>query len=356
MHKFAFIVAFVVALTMLTGCWKPYKEAQYEEVGTDETGFLIKMEGETDSAKFESEQYLKAAKVAAKKVEITQRWHQTGRMDHEGKWVPDVKLIKVKRSPETRLWTREAGKGTAVSDQAVYVESKDSVNFSVGWTCTAMIQESDTAKFLYYYPAGALSTVMDREILGRIQKDSQNYLAEFNYNDAIHEKGKLQKSVEADVVAYFASRGITITNLGIYGGYCLENAEIQKAIDASVIAQNLKTVAAAKWEAQTKENERIKLEAEGQATAQLLKAKAEADSKALVATAEAKAVGAISEALKAAQGNPMLVQMKLLEIERARAEKWDGKYPQWMMGALPGQSPNLLLTMPATPQNATVGK
>jgi hypothetical protein len=43
--------------------------------------------------------------------------------------------------------------------------------------------------------------------------------------------------------------------------------------------------------------------------------------------------------------NPVLLQLKSLEVEKARIEKWDGRYPQmWLGGA--GGSPNLLFQVP----------
>jgi len=43
----------------------------------------------------------------------------------------------------------------------------------------------------------------------------------------------------------------------------------------------------------------------------------------------------------------------VLEVEKARVEKWDGKYPTYFMGAGVG-TPNLLLQMPVSDQQHTV--
>ena len=53
----------------------------------------------------------------------------------------------------------------------------------------------------------------------------------------------------------------------------------------------------------------------------------------------------VTQALNEAQQSPMLYQLKQLEVEKARVEKWDGRYPTWFMGAA-GGSPNLLLQVP----------
>ena len=63
--------------------------------------------------------------------------------------------------------------------------------------------------------------------------------------------------------------------------------------------------------------------------------------------AEAEAIREISRAAQEAQANPLLMQLKTLEVEKARIEKWDGRYPQWWMGAnAPGGGPNLLFQTP----------
>jgi hypothetical protein len=44
--------------------------------------------------------------------------------------------------------------------------------------------------------------------------------------------------------------------------------------------------------------------------------------------------------------NRVLLQLKSLEIEKARIEKWDGRYPQWWMAGNTAGGPNLLMQAP----------
>jgi len=83
-------------------------------------------------------------------------------MPNDGRWMSTVRLIKVNRSPVTREWTAE--QKHASGDKAIWVESGDSVGFSMGFTCTAFIDEKDAATFLYWYPSGSLANVMDTEV------------------------------------------------------------------------------------------------------------------------------------------------------------------------------------------------
>src|SRR5206468_2553865 len=92
----------LIAVPMLAlsgGCIKPYDRPEYIEIDTSETGFLIPLEGDgSQQAKFQSEEYLKQRKVAAKRVQITHRWSQEGRGRNDGRWIPIVRLVKVNRS------------------------------------------------------------------------------------------------------------------------------------------------------------------------------------------------------------------------------------------------------------------
>jgi len=64
-------------------------------------------------------------------------------------------------------------------DQAIRIESADSVGFSMGFTCTGFIAEEDASKFLYWYPSGALADVIDREVRGRIQQSAAEVAAKY---------------------------------------------------------------------------------------------------------------------------------------------------------------------------------
>src|SRR5215212_10547161 len=105
---------------VLNGCVRSYDVPEYVEVETDETAFVLPLEGDTSQqAKFQSAKFLEEKKVSSKRIQITHRWSQTGRLNSTGNWIPAVKVIKVKRSPVTREWTAESSSGTARVDQAI---------------------------------------------------------------------------------------------------------------------------------------------------------------------------------------------------------------------------------------------
>ena len=351
-----------LAPLLLGGCLKPYDKPEFLEIDTSETGFLIPLEGNTaQQAKFGSEDYLSQRKVAAKRVQILHRWLQEGRLTQDGRWIPTVRLVKVNRSPITREWTTpqgpQAGGPTSRGggkDKAIWIESGDSVGFSMGFTCTSFISEGDAAKFLYWYPSGSLADVMDGEVRARIQQVAAEVAAKYPLGQLRTRKQEIADAVKQDVTAFFATRGVTVTSVGMFGGMTYENPAIQKSIDETFIAQQLKVVSEAKFDAQRRENDRIELEANATAEKARREAQGIADARKTAAQAEAEAIREVNRASQEAQNNPLLLQLKALEVEKARVEKWDGRFPQWWLGGNGGGGgPNILFQ---TPSPATAQK
>jgi len=357
------LLSAVPLLGMATGCVRAYDRPEYVEIDTSETGFLIPLEGDsTEQVKFQSEDYLKQHKVATKRVQITHRWSQEGRWPTDGKWISTVRLVKVNRSPVTREWvtTQTTASAGAIlrGDKAIWIESGDSVGFSMGFTCTAFIPEEDASKFLYWYPSGSLADVMDKEVRARIQQAAGEVAARYPLDTLRSRKQEISDAVKLNVTNFFAARGVTITTVGMFGGMTYENPEIQKSIDQTFIAQQLKVVAEAKFEAQKKENDRLELEAQGFAEKTRREARGQADSRRTAAAGEAEAIRVINNAALEAQQNPLLLQLKALEVEKARIEKWDGRYPQMWLGGNTSGGPNanVLFQLPTLTPGLAVSK
>jgi hypothetical protein len=318
MMKTVKLIGIGVILTGLAcpGC-KPYKGEKYEEVKNHETAFVIPYEGNLEKQrKLESLEALKSYQVAIKRIDIPRRWKKTGRMWYAGQWIDTVKVIKVDRSPVTREWTASGDTGTSNRNEGIWIESEDSVSFSTGFNCTAYIKEEDAPKFLYYYPNGQLATIMDNQVRAEIQSTAAEIAAQYKMDELRAKKSEIIKGVRDYVVTFFADSGISITTIGMFGGYTYENPEIQQAIDNTFVAQQEKVVAAAMYEAQEDKNRRIEKEAEATKNAALIKANGQAEAVKLVAAAAAEA-----------NKNPAFLELKKLEVETERIGKWDGRYP-----------------------------
>jgi len=324
-------------------CIRPYDTPEFVEIAPNETGFLVPMEGDTTKqAMFDSAEKVANMKVATKRVQILHRWIQDGRIvlffgKDSGHYADVAKLIKVNRSPVTRQWTAEEKTGTAKTDQGIWAESKDSVGFSTGFSVTAMIEEKDAALFLYRYQNQSLAKVMDTEIRARVQSVVAEKAAEYNMSDLREKKNDIIKSLRADIIPFFQERGIKITTVGMFGGFAYENPKVQGSIDAVFIAQREKEVAKALMDAQADKNRRIEKEAEAIANKEREVAKGIADGK--------RAVLAVA---KEAAEDPVFLELRKLEVEEARIQKWDGRYPTYLLQTGGGQSPMLMMNLPTS--------
>jgi regulator of protease activity HflC (stomatin/prohibitin superfamily) len=101
-----------------------------------------------------------------------------------------------------------------------------------------------------------------------------------------------------------------------------ENPKIQDAIDQTFVSQQEKVNASAFLDAQKDKNARINSEAVALAEASRAKAKGEADG-----------IEFINQALAKANNNPQLIELRQIEVEKARIDKWNGTYPSTVAGA-----------------------
>ncbi len=315
------IVMLVIALFVINivGCAPPKLEV-FEEITNNETAFVIQLEGDKQ-AKLDSFATLQEMQVSTKRINVPLRWKKTGRMWYSGIWIPTVKVIKVDRSPITREWTAESSKGTSKNDEGIWIESSDSIAFSTGFNCTAKIEEKNAALFLYNYPNGQLSKIMDAQIRNEIQSIAADTAAKYPMDDCRKKKTEIIAEVRKIVIPKFEESGITVTTIGMFGGFAYEDVEIQQSINKTFMAQQEKVISAANLEAQNDINRKIELEAEAIANAVVTKAKGEGD-----------AIREVAKASEEAASNPVFLELKKLELEMERVKVWDGKYPAWYMG------------------------
>jgi len=360
------VVLLVVSMFGGCTCVRPFDVPEYIEIAPNETAFLVPLEGDVGTqVKLDSAEKVAEMKVATKRVQITHRWKQTGRSwwlfgNDRGQWIGTVRLIRVNRSPVTREWTTEAKTGTAKNDEGIWAESRDSVGFSTGFSVTAMVTEADAALFLYRYPqepptesvkdedgkervvatGSRLARVMDKEIRARVQSIVAETAAAYDMSDLRGKKTEIVQALRKDIIPFFAVRGITITIVGMFGGLAYENPKVQTSIDGVFIAQREKEVTKAILEAQRDKNAQIEMEA-----------KAIANKEREVARGIADGKRAVLQVAKEAASDPVFLELRKLEVEEARIQKWDGKYPEYLMQmGSSGSMLTLMLNMPVKAQ------
>ncbi len=267
----------LLSMTALGGCgFKPYDAPEYVEIKPNETAFLVPLEGRSNAgqAKFMSIEFLDAAKVATKRVQIPHRWSQNGYWPSNGEWLPTMRVITVDRTPVNREWVRTRERGTSSADQAIYVESKESIDFHTGVSASAVITEEDAAKFLYWFNGKTLAQVMDENVRGAVQQVLWREFGSRILDECRNDKSRIMQVTFAEIGQVFKAKGVTVTSLGGAEGLTYADPKIQQAINATFQAQNERLTALAEREAQATRNETLiaKARAEREAAEEFAKA------------------------------------------------------------------------------------
>jgi hypothetical protein len=131
-----------------------------------------------------------------------------------------------------------------------------------------------------------------------------------------------------DVNDFFKERGVTITNLGITGGFIYKDKSIMDTMVRVFNAEQEKAIATAGFEAQQEKNKAVFSEAEGKAKALLTERQAEADGIKLVADAKVYEISRPSRTRR-------FISRPADRAGEAEAPKWDGRFPTYFLG---GQS------------------
>lgn len=335
----------LVTLLGLTGCWRPFEPVTLEVIQPNEEAFLLpfteSIERQTST---HTEDYLRKSLVHTQQVKIPQQWvprgYETFRAN--GRWTDAAILVRVDKSPVTREWTADPNSGTSSKNEAIWVMTSDQVEFSTGWTCTARVSSRDDAvKFLHNYPNGALAQVMDQEVRAKIQSAFGLEVTDLPMEELRLKATPHIQSVVDMVVEFFQERGITITNLGISGGFVYKDPSIVKTLVEVFNAEQAKLIAIAETATQSEKNKTLQLEADSRAKAILTERQAEAEGIKLVADAKSY------EMSKATENPEAYMLLKRLEIDQSKIDKWDGHFPNYFMGQSV-DSLNMLLQSPTS--------
>lgn len=347
--KCSSVAVLIAFLTLgVTGCArKPFEPNKLEVIKSNEVAFLLPLTGDLQKQESSDNQnYLKEKLVYTQQVKIPQQWVQTG---HEslwtwnGEWRDAATLILVDTQPVTREWTADPNSGTSAKNEAIWVMTSDQVEVSTGWTITARIADRDDGvKFLHNYPNGSLKTVMDGEVRSKLQAEFGLAVTDLPMDTLRKAATPVILKVTSSVTNFFKERGITITNIGITGGFVYKDKSIIDTMVKVFNAEQEKSIAIARTNAQEEENKAVIFKAQGQADAILKTKKAEADGIKLVADARAYEVEKIK------QDQKTYLSLKLIELQKELILKWDGILPRSYFGTGDKSSggPGMLLQLP----------
>lgn len=231
-----FAAAIAVVLS-LSACGK-YDYEEFVTIKPNETAFVIQLDGDTKKgqAKFGSEKYLEELQVATKRIQVPHRKKDLGGANNY-EFIPTIEVIKVDRTPVTREWTKSKSTGTSASNEAISVESIESIDFAIGVSMTASIPEDKAAMYLYSYAGMPLSQVADTNIRGFVQTVLAREFGSRSLDKSRSEKREIFEIVLKEAKAKFEPKGIVIDNLGFSEGMTYADENIQKSINATFQAK-----------------------------------------------------------------------------------------------------------------------
>lgn len=340
----ALMVVVVVVIGGIVGVnifLREYQEPLVVEANPNETLIVAPLEGNNldSQAKLDSVAYLEEQKVATKRVELGQRWLQTGRLPNSGDWIPKQQAIKVDRTPVNLEWTATSDRGSSSSNQGIIGEDENSVSFSVNWYVTATVLESEAHKYLYWYGidsasiretqgypyavnARQLRNVVDTEVRRMVSKLFAEETGKRSLDEIMSSKEEISNTITDKIVKHFGKKGIEITASGWTGDINYFDLEVQEAINKEFKADR-------QAKAQKKINQ-MNLEM--------------AENEVKVAKQERRAAEERQKAWDIIQQRRELDIME--DYVNVLRESWDGKYPSTMLNGGSNSNQPFIMELP----------
>jgi len=244
-----------------------YDKTDFTEAYTilpNESAFWIPDAGanKDSQAQFETEDYLKANKVAVKRFIVPHQKLQ-GSGAFFDFYVPAGRLIIVDRTPFSREWVEQEHRGTSKKDESFPCQSKEGLNISVGVSVGASVLEANAARYLYRFgvlpPPGdrtdpkvifnsvyysrKLADVMDDVGRKKVQTLVCDEITSRSFDKANEEAVKIMETVKQKATEYFESVGITLDFIGWADTFTFDR-DVQAAVNRRYIASQDQAVAA----------------------------------------------------------------------------------------------------------------
>lgn len=242
-----------------------YDKTDYAEaffILPNESAFYIPDVGanKEGQAKFGSQDYYEANKIAAKRYQIP-HVKFSGSGTFSDFYVPSGRLIIVDRTPYNKEWAKSSARGTAAKDDSFPCQTSEGLNVTIEMAVAASVYEENASRFLYRFgvnpPKGdrkdpvviftsvfygrSLGEVMDTVGRGEIQTLACAEISPLTLDVANAGMTKILSAIQAKAKDWFTGYGITIDYLGWAGTFEFD-AEVQKAINDRYSAEKIKPV------------------------------------------------------------------------------------------------------------------
>ena len=243
--KTVFIISIIAICISIFGCRRPYDKPEFVSLGPNETAFVIPLDTESldGQAQVRSIDFLNSKKVLSKRIQIPHRWVQTGRHGWNGEYLPTIRVVRVNRSPASREYTADAQTGSTTKNQALWVESSDSIEFSIATVLSGQVDEENTARFLYQFSGRSLEDVMDTDMRSALLSEMNNQFGKRTLVKCSENKVLIMDTVAKNITDKAAKWGITITTCGAAGGFVYRDQEIQQQINDQFKAEKAVVIA-----------------------------------------------------------------------------------------------------------------
>ena len=245
--------------------WAYYDKTDYTEaiyILPNQSAFVIPDAGanKDSQAQFMSLDYLKANKIAAKRVVIPHV-----KLSGSGAWsdfyVPSARVIIVDRTPYNREWVTAANRGTSNKNEGMPCQSSEGLNITAGVSIGVSVREEDAARYLYYfgtippkgnasdpaiiftsvYNARSVADVMDSVGRGEVLSLTCREISARTLNDDNKDAGAIMKNIATGITAFLVERGITLDYIGWADTFTFDQT-VQKAINDKYTADTIKPV------------------------------------------------------------------------------------------------------------------
>jgi hypothetical protein len=249
----------ILTFSLATPAMAYYEKQNWTEnyfILPNESAFFIADVGANmnSQAKFGSEDYFAANKIASKRFQIphTQLANSGSWSDY---WVPSGRLIIVSRDPYSREWIDAADRGSSAKKEGIHCQSKEGLDVTIGLAIGASVTEDNAAKFLYRFgvknPVGdkkdpnviftsvfygkSLEEAMNGPIHAAVSSIACNEVAARTLNEDNIQATQMMVTIQKNVSAYLSGYGINLDFIGFADTFTFSDA-VQKSIDDAYAA------------------------------------------------------------------------------------------------------------------------
>ena len=242
-----------------------YDKTDYTEaffILPNESAFYVPDVGDNKNsqAKFGSEEYYQANKIAAKRFVIPHV-----KLEGSGLWsnfyVPAGRLFVLNRSPVSLEWVADPKKGSSPVNEAFPCQSKEGLNITVGMAIGVSVSDENASKYLAHFgieplkgdrttPEVTFTSIMQARQLfnvmttvgrNKVQALVCNELTSRSFDDGNSQALAVMQNVKDAAAKYFDGVGITLEYLG-WADTMTFDPDVQAAINHRYANEKLRPV------------------------------------------------------------------------------------------------------------------